>query len=218
MGPVTRPCLICEAAEGKYKCAQCNLYTCSLTCFQEHRDNHPSEESSMNPTEDAPTAPVDGAASPVQSQASSHTEEGDATQTATFERAEIADLPEYKTLTQKYPNLERLLWNIAAATDPPTSHGDSNERNNTPSGSNQGYRKTNKPWTKDLGYEKGIEVLRRTRDNPGDDRDALREYCELVRLYTARREAAISEANIRQQRAQENAKAIKDLIRAEKAG
>lgn len=117
-------------------------------------------------------------------------------------------MPEYKALTQKYPNLERLLWNIAAATDPPPT-------SDIPVGAGKGPRKKNQLWTKDIGYENGIEELRRTRDTPGNDRDALREYCELVRLHSARREAANAEASVRQQAAKDDAKAIGDLIRAE---
>ncbi|KAI0142413.1 hypothetical protein F4776DRAFT_661480 [Hypoxylon sp. NC0597] len=217
MGHIRPLCIVCDTVEGKYKCTQCNLYTCSLTCFREHRDNHPPVESSTQPQPNStPAAPPNSAGAHDGSQDSLPIQEN-TTQPATFKRSEIADMPEYKALTQRYPNLEYLLWNIAAATDPPSSNGVSNGKHGVPPGSNKGYRKTNQPWTKDMGYENGIEVLRRTRDNPGDDRDALREYCELVRIYSARRESANTEANIRQQRAKEDAKAIGELIKAEKS-
>lgn len=132
----------------------------------------------------------------------------------TFKESEIADMPEYAALIQKYPNLESLLWNIAAATDPPTADGGGNSAF---PGSNKGYRKTNQPWTKDTGYENGLEVLRRTRETPGSDRDALREYCELVRLRSARIESANVAAKIRRQFAQDDAKAIQELLEAEKS-
>ncbi|KAI1408157.1 hypothetical protein F5Y13DRAFT_113560 [Hypoxylon sp. FL1857] len=209
-----RPCVVCDAVDGKYKCTRCNLYTCSLTCFREHRDNHPAVEASApQPLSTTSTAPSDTVSSHDDSRDSSHNE-GDATQSTAFERSEIADMPEYKALTQRYPNLEYLLWNIAAATDPPNTNGNGNGKHG---GSNNGYRKANQPWTKDMGYENGIEALRRTRDNPGDDRDALREYCELVRIYSARRESANAEANIRQQLAKEDAEAIGELLKAEKS-
>ncbi|KAI2473430.1 hypothetical protein F4781DRAFT_380329 [Annulohypoxylon bovei var. microspora] len=207
MGPARSHCLVCDAVEGKYKCTNCNLYTCSLQCFREHRDNHPPVKSDTTRPNDATTASVSGTNSLEESHDPSHGQENN-TQPTT-----IADLPEYKTLTQRYPNLERLLWNIAAATDPPDS---SSGNNGTLPGSNKGHRKTNKPWSKDVGYENGMAVLRRTRDNPGDDRDALREYCELVRIYSAKKEAASLETDFRQQLARDDAKAIGDLIRAER--
>ncbi|KAI1461151.1 hypothetical protein F4805DRAFT_454088 [Annulohypoxylon moriforme] len=205
MGHARPQCLVCDAAEGKYKCPQCKLYTCSLACFRDHRDNHPPVQSNTAQPNDPATGTVNNT-NLEESPNSPHTQEND-TQPAT-----IADLPEYKTLIQRYPNLERLLWNIAAATDPPDT---SNGNNGTLPRSNKGHRKANQPWTKDAGYENGMAVLRRTRDNPGDDRDALREYCELVRIYSAKKESANSEANFRQQLARDDAKAIGDLIRAE---
>ncbi|KAI1210652.1 uncharacterized protein F4807DRAFT_459492 [Annulohypoxylon truncatum] len=207
MGHVRPQCLVCEAAEGKYKCPQCNLYTCSLTCFREHRDNHPPVQSDTAPI-GVNTGSINSANSLEESHDQSHTQE------STALPATIADLPEYKTLIQRYPNLERLLWNIAAATDPPDTSGG---KSGTLPGSHKGHRKANQPWTKDVGYENGVAVLRRTRDNPGDDRDALREYCELVRIYSAKRDAANAEADFRRQLAREDAKAIGDLIRAEKS-
>ncbi|KAI0884686.1 uncharacterized protein GGS22DRAFT_164091, partial [Annulohypoxylon maeteangense] len=206
---LTRPqCLVCDVAEGKYKCPQCNLYTCSLTCFRDHRDNHPPVDSDTVKPNDAITGSMNNTKSSEESHDPTNSQEN------TTQLATIADLPEYKTLIQRYPNLERLLWNIAAATDPP----DTSSRNGgNPYGHNKGHRKANQPWTKDAGYENGVAVLRRTRDNPGDDRDALREYCELVRIYSAKKESANSEADIRQQIARENAKAIGDLLRVERS-
>ncbi|KAI1139556.1 hypothetical protein F5Y05DRAFT_411745 [Hypoxylon sp. FL0543] len=209
-----KSCVVCDTDEGKYKCTLCNLYTCSLVCFREHRDNHPPVEASTPPqSETTSTAPSKGGGNQDDTQDDLHTQE----KSGTFKRSEIADMPEYKELTRRYPNLEYLLWNIAAATDPPNSDGTGSGKPGATHGSNRGYRKANQPWTKDMGYENGIEVLRRTRDGPGDDRDALREYCELVRIYSARRESANAEANIRQQIAKDNARAIGELIKAEKS-
>ncbi|KAI1449546.1 hypothetical protein F5Y02DRAFT_372017 [Annulohypoxylon stygium] len=210
MGHARAQCLICEAAEGKYKCPQCNQYTCSLTCFREHRDNHPPVKSDTAQPNDVTAGSTNSIISKSLEPAHDleHAQENGSVPDT------IADLPEYKTLIQRYPNLERLLWNIAAATDPPDT---SSAKSGTLPNSTRGHRKTNQPWTKDVGYENGVKELRRTRDSPGDDRDALREYCELVRIYSAKREAANSEAEFRKQLARDNAKAIGDLIRAEKA-
>ncbi|KAI0843342.1 hypothetical protein F5Y06DRAFT_2015 [Hypoxylon sp. FL0890] len=212
-----RHCVVCDATEGKYKCTLCSSYTCSLTCFREHRDNHPPVEAATPAQPNAtPAAPSNAVSTHDGSQDPLHAQQNP-TQPTTFKRSEIADMPEYKALTQRYPNLEHLLWNIAAATDPPNSDSPNSGKHGTLPGSNKGHRKTTQPWTKDMGYENGIEVLRRTRDGPGDDRDALREYCELVRIYTARRESANAEADIRRQIAKDNAKAISELIKKEKS-
>ncbi|KAI1388291.1 uncharacterized protein F4822DRAFT_240874 [Hypoxylon trugodes] len=204
-----KTCLVCNETEGKYKCGRCNLYTCSLPCFREHRDSHPPIEESPTTvqTNSAPAVSTDDTKLDSNLQNSSHAEDG-SPQSTDFKRSEIADMPEYKMLIRRYPNLERLLWNIAAATDPPTSNDGTN---NKLLGSNRGNRKANQPWTKDIGYENGVEALRRTRETPGDDRDALREYCELVQLYLSKKAAA----DTRQQLAQDDAKTIGELMRAE---
>ncbi|KAI1381550.1 hypothetical protein F4677DRAFT_129532 [Hypoxylon crocopeplum] len=200
------PCLVCSTVEGKYKCPRCNLFTCSVPCFREHRDNHPTVEPL---TTQQPKDTTVASRNDVNSyNDSSHTQES----------AGIADMPEYKALVQKYPNLEGLLWNIAAATDPPASNANAPTKNGALPGSNRGHHKTNQPWTKDIGYENGVKMLRRTRATPGNDRDALKEYSELVRLYLSRRESANIAANTRQQFAQDDVKAIGELMRAEGAG
>ncbi|KAI1405506.1 hypothetical protein F4819DRAFT_400115 [Hypoxylon fuscum] len=209
-------CLICNEAGGKYKCTKCNLYTCSLPCFQEHRDNHPPIESStIQQPRDTPAASIGDDKSHNESQDSSHAQEKSA-QPTNYKRSGIADMPEYKALVQKYPNLNSVLWNIAAATDPPANNGSSNAGRGPPR-SYKGYQKENQPWTQDKGYENARDVLRQTREAPGDDRDALKEYCELVKLYKARIESAEAEAIIRQQLAKDDAKAIAELLRAEKS-
>ncbi|KAI1807706.1 hypothetical protein F4811DRAFT_504306 [Daldinia bambusicola] len=210
MASARPPCLICNGTESKYKCGRCNLYTCSLPCFREHRDNHPPME--LPPSVESGDNPK----SEDTSQNSLHISEATTVQPAS-KGSEIADMPEYRELTRKYPNLERLLWNIAAATDPPTANGNINGNHHASNGSNKGGRKATQPWTKETGYENGIEVLRQTRDTPGSDRDALKEYCELVRLYNFRRESAEIDLDLRQQLARDNARAIGELLRAEKA-
>ncbi|KAI5864274.1 hypothetical protein GGS23DRAFT_595908 [Durotheca rogersii] len=202
-------CLVCENAEGKYKCPHCSLYTCSVPCFKKHRDNHPPIVSST---------PAQSKGAPVTSTggAGSHDGSSDPTQPPTAELSGIADMPEYKTLTQKYPRLEALLWNIAAATDPPANDNGSNSRHGSLSGSSKNRRPRNQPWTQDVGYENGVDVLRRTRETPGEDRNALREFSELFRLYKARKASISAVDSLRQQRAQDDAKAIGDLMRTEK--
>ncbi|KAI0181976.1 hypothetical protein GGR52DRAFT_526976 [Hypoxylon sp. FL1284] len=201
MGAARAPCVMCEAIEGKYKCPHCYEYTCSLPCAKAHRKAHSSEEP-------APKDPMDRVDA---SDFTSSTEE-DSVQPDLSKRSGIADTPEYKTLVRKYPNLERLLWDIAVATDPPANNGGLPGNHGTLSASNKG-RKATQPWTKDMGYENGVDVLRQARDAPGDDREALREYCELVRHYSAKRETSttVDRANV----AREDAATIKDFLKTE---
>ncbi|KAI0131303.1 hypothetical protein F4814DRAFT_164865 [Daldinia grandis] len=213
MASARPPCLVCNYSESKYKCARCNLYTCSLLCFREHRDNHPPVESPTPQFKDTSSVvPGDDVKSQPNYTFTSET----TVHQSTSQVSEIADMPEYRNLTKKYPNLERLLWSIAAATDPPATGGD-NGRPNTFPGSNKGNRKAAQPWSKETGYENGIEALRQTRDTPGSDRDALKEYCELVRLWNFRQESANVDADLRKQLARDNARAIGELLRTEKA-
>ncbi|KAI1780461.1 hypothetical protein F4818DRAFT_435667 [Hypoxylon cercidicola] len=211
MAATRPPCIVCNTAEGKYKCPRCYLYSCSLSCSKEHRNSHPTpsvkseSESAVDisalPVGDVPAAPV--------SDVSSTQERPDVSK-----RSGIADMPEYKALLRKYPNLERLLWDIAVATDPPSDNGSAHGKHGAMPGSVKGGRKPNQPWTKDMGYENGVEALRRTREAPGDDRDALKEYCELVRQYSAKREY-VAATKVRREVAQDDARAISNLLRAE---
>ncbi|XXG97733.1 hypothetical protein Hte_004042 [Hypoxylon texense] len=200
------PCVVCNTVEGKYKCPRCYQYSCSLSCSKEHRDNHPHVKENYVDLTDvkAPVAPAGDISSPPESD----------TPSDFSTRSGIADLPEYKALLRKYPNLERLLWDIAIATDPPTSNGGAPGKHGSPVGSTKGGRKANQPWTKDVGYENGMEVLQRTRESPGDDRDALKEYCELVRQYSARREL-VAATKVRHEIVQDEMKTISNLLRAE---
>ncbi|KAI1765852.1 hypothetical protein GGR53DRAFT_246802 [Hypoxylon sp. FL1150] len=208
------PCMVCKTVEGKYKCPHCYLYSCSLSCSKEHHNSHPPVEAesadvkseSMNSagTSDVPTALT-----------SDTSQEGN-TEPDVSKRSGIADMPEYKALLRRYPNLERLLWDIAVATDPPIRDGGVHGQHSALSGVMKNGGKANESWTKDMGYENGVHVLRQTRDNPGDDRDALKEYCELVRQYSAKREA-LAAANTQREFAQDNARAINNLLRAEKS-
>lgn len=208
MGSTRPPCVVCKTAEGKYKCPRCYLYSCSLSCSKEHRDNYPHVKSEPVDAMDVnvPLAPA-GDVSPSQ--------ESD-TPSDLSQRSGIADMPEYKALLRKYPNLERLLWDIAVATDPPTNNGGAYGKHGSLPGPMKSGRKANQPWTRDVGYENGVEALRRTRESPGDDRDALKEYCELVRQYSVKRENFVATKD-RHEIVRNDARAISNLLRAEKS-
>ncbi|KAI0479281.1 hypothetical protein GGR56DRAFT_371504 [Xylariaceae sp. FL0804] len=198
----TRPsCLVCEAVEGKYKCPRCNVYTCSLACSREHRDNHPAVEVAGPSPSESSSSYTTCVPSPVES-ASGQTGP-----------SSLVDMPEYKMLMQRYPTLEMLLWQIAEATDPPQSNGNgANDKCAGLPGFHQGKRKPNKPWTKDEGMENGLKMLQYAKQAPNEPSEAIREFCELYWMYKAR---SSTEEGIRQQRA-EDAQAIGRLLKDEK--
>ncbi|KAI1497036.1 hypothetical protein F5X99DRAFT_44203 [Biscogniauxia marginata] len=209
--PATRPpCLVCKEVEGKYKCPRCNAYTCCVACSREHRDNHPPMEedteasSQTRPVTASVSVPLD--TSPPQQEA----------EPGSFKMSNIADMPEYHELVKKYPRLEAQLWGIALATDPPsTNESGNNAKHSGLPGLN--HRKSNQPWDKEIGLENGRKTLHQLTITPSDDREAIREFCELVHLFRERKQSAEAEAELRRQLAQDDLKTIGRLIRAEKS-
>ncbi|KAI1124091.1 hypothetical protein F5Y10DRAFT_269421 [Nemania abortiva] len=183
-------CCLCNTVEGKYKCPLCEKYTCSLTCSREHRDNHPAVEEKPKPPKSTDVA-VDV-----------HPASSD--QQCPSKLSDIADTPEYKSLLQRYPDLEKYLWSIATATDPPKP----GQGGNTP-------RKANQPWTQEVGMSNGVQLVQSIKASPGDVRDALREFSDLVSIFKTRIQAKDEE--IRKRRAEEDAQIIKTLLREEKS-
>ncbi|KAI0406307.1 hypothetical protein F4802DRAFT_558734 [Xylaria palmicola] len=186
----TRPlCIVCNAVEGKYKCPLCDQFTCSLACSRGHRENHP-------PVEEKPKPPksngVDTAA---------HSRPSD--QQRPSKLSEIADTPEYKSLLERYPDLEAYLWNIAGATDPPK-----------PSPGGYMSRKANKPWTREEGMSNAVNLVQTIKASPGDLRDALREFSDLVAMFKTRIQAQDDRAR---KRREEDAEVISSLLREEKS-
>ncbi|KAI1428846.1 hypothetical protein F5Y12DRAFT_730267 [Xylaria sp. FL1777] len=188
----TRPlCVICDTVEGKYRCPRCDAHTCSLACSREHRDNHPA-------VEEKPTPPKSSDLDAVAQLAPSDQQRPE-------KLSDIADSPEYKALLQRYPDLEQYLWNIATATDPPKpGHG-----GNIPP------RKANRPWTKEVGMTNAVHLVQSIKASPGDVRDALREFSDLVSIFKTRIQAQDDQA--RKMRAEEDAEIISKLLRDEKS-
>ncbi|KAI0453210.1 hypothetical protein F5B21DRAFT_505602 [Xylaria acuta] len=186
----TRPlCFVCNTVEGKYRCPRCDEFTCSLLCSREHRDNHPAVEEKPKP----PTSADLAAAQPAPSEPKRPAKLSD-----------IADTTEYKTLLQRYPDLEKYLWSIATATDPPKS--------------NQGgkmSRKSNQPWSKEEGMTSAVQLVQSIKASPGDVRDALREFSDLVSIFKTRIQER--DDQIRKRRAEEDAQIISRLLREEKS-
>lgn len=161
-----------------------------MTCSQEHRDNHPAVEEKPKPPNSTGVAV---SAQPVASDEQRPTKLSD-----------IVDSAEYKTLLQRYPDLEKYLWNIATATDPP-KHNQIGNMN----------RKANQPWTREAGMSNGVQLVQSIKSSPGDVRDAIREFSDLVSIFKTR--IQVQEDQIRKQRAEEDAQIISSLLREEKS-
>ncbi|KAI1329313.1 hypothetical protein F5Y16DRAFT_397498 [Xylariaceae sp. FL0255] len=191
--PATRPlCLLCKAVEGKYKCPRCSEYTCSVTCSREHRDNHPTVKEEPKP---APQPEPTPASTPLEASC-----QPKPTVLSDF----IADAPEYQALKKRYPFLEQCLLEIAAATDPPKT---------TDNTARPGRR--NQPWTQDVGMSNAVQMVQTIKASPGDVRDAIREFSELVSILKERME--IQEDQRIRERREHDARVIGKMFREEKA-
>lgn len=168
------------------------MLTCSLTCSQEHRDNHPVVEEKPKPK---PSKSI-GAAVSAQPVASD--------QHRPTRLSDIVDSAEYKTLLQRYPDLEKYLWSIATATDPPKPNQIGNMN-----------RKANQPWTQEAGMSNGVQLVQSIKASPGDVRDAIREFSDLVSIFKTR--IQVQDDQIRKQRAEADAQIISSLLREEKS-
>ncbi|KAI1175729.1 hypothetical protein F4777DRAFT_301747 [Nemania sp. FL0916] len=191
MAPTRPPCSTCNEAEGKYRCTRCDAITCSVACSREHRDNHPV-------IEDKPK-PVQYAIPTVVEQALAISDEKHP-----VKLSDIADSLEYKNLLQRYPDLEIYLWHIAAATDPPQPG----------QGGNQA-RKQNQQWTSEEGMSSGVKLVQTIKASPGDVRDAIREFSDLVSIFKDR--IRMQDENVRKLRAEEDARIINGLLKQEKS-
>ncbi|KAF2965930.1 hypothetical protein GQX73_g7627 [Xylaria multiplex] len=184
----TRPlCVTCNTVEGKYKCPRCDAQTCCLDCSREHRDNHPAIE------EKPKSSYVAAVAQPSLPD-----------QQHPAKLSDIADAPEYKALLQRYPDMEKYLWHIATATDPPK-----------PGQGGNVARKANQPWTQEVGMTNAVQLVQSIKASPGDVRDAIREFSDLVSIFKTRIQAR--DEQLRRQRAEEDLQIINSLLRKEKS-
>ncbi|KAI0392667.1 hypothetical protein F5Y17DRAFT_343329 [Xylariaceae sp. FL0594] len=189
----TRPlCIVCSEVPGKYKCPRCELFTCSVDCSRVHRDNHPAVEPKPKPAAAAakPEEPKEPRESGVKQPA---------------QLSNIVDTEEYKDLLRRYPDLEKYLWDIATATDPP---------NPARAGPKQ-QRKPNQPWTQEVGMDNAVRLVQSIKASPGNVRSALREFSDLVSIFKAKMQT--QEDQLRKERAQHDAHVISSLLRNEKS-
>ncbi|KUI60622.1 Protein HIT1 [Cytospora mali] len=200
--PQTKPkpklCGICEKEEAKYKCPRCSLPYCSVACFRPHKENHPPDDPKPPPV----PKPADT--------------ESNAPKRKSHPFSVLDDSPELAQLFKRYPNLPAKLESIHSATLPPKEEEPG--RGGLPWNLQQapGYQNKKPKWTHDTGLRRGKEALRKARTNPGEEGDAVREYCELVLHLLSKEEATANVTDIvRQQVTQEDVKLIEKLIEAE---
>lgn len=185
--------------------------SCSVVCFRTHKENHPPDP----PESKLPSKPA--APTPVPN-------EKQARKRDAHPFSVLDDGPELGRLFAKYPTLPTRLESIHAATLPPRDEQPATtatqQRGGLPWTLAQapGYQSKKPKWTHDTGLRRGKEALRKARTDPGEEGDAVREYCELV-LHLLSREDSADPGHVtdlvRQQVTQEDVKLIETLIEAE---
>lgn len=183
-----------------------NWLSCSVACFRPHKENHPPDDPKPAP------APKPAAA-----------EKAPKRQPHPF--SVLDESPELAQLFRRYPGLPAKLEGIHSATLPPPEEEPG--RGGLPwslqqaPGYQQHHQSKRPRWTHDTGLRRGKEALRKARTDPGEEGDAVREYCELVLHLLSRGAGAGAEAAadvtdiVRQQATQEDVKLIEKLIEAE---
>ncbi|KAJ9132651.1 hypothetical protein NKR23_g11111 [Pleurostoma richardsiae] len=203
----TQTCGICGEQPGKYKCPRCRMPYCSVACSRIHRDNHPPDPPA---TENNPAAPQQTPTAAAPSSKDRHP------------FSVLDDSPELRYLFKKYPNLPSALARVHAATLPPSSEQQQPPAGGLPWSLQQtaAYRKKQQAWTHDVGLRRGKDALRRARTDPGEDGEAVREYCELV-LHLLGRQADERSGDVtavvRREVNEEDVRLIEKLMEAEGA-
>ncbi|POS77823.1 hypothetical protein DHEL01_v203798 [Diaporthe helianthi] len=174
-----------------------------FACFRPHKENHP-------PVEAQPAHP---APMPTQ-QETNDVSRPDKRKAHPFNI--LDDSPELAQLFRRYPSLPTKLSNIHVATLPPE------EEQPGPGGlpwslqQAPGYQHKKPRWTHDLGLRRGKEALRQARTDPGEDGDAVREYCELVLHLLSKQEATGGVTDlVREQVMKQDVQLIEKLMEAE---
>ncbi|CAN8103613.1 unnamed protein product [Discula destructiva] len=204
--PQQKPsCGICEKVEAKYKCPRCQIPYCSVACFRPHKENHPADPPKPAP---APAAATETAADQNKTRKRKHP------------FSVLDNSPELDRLFKKYPRLPSKLTHIHATTLPPKDEQQHQSgRGGLPWNLSQapGYQSKVPKWSHDTGLQRGKKALRKARTDPGEDGDAVREYCELVLYLLAKEEDTEVDITdlMRKQATQEDVKLIEKLIEAE---
>ncbi|KAK2607483.1 hypothetical protein N8I77_006151 [Diaporthe amygdali] len=201
--PQPKICGICEKQEAKYKCPRCSIPYCSVACFRPHKENHPPVE----------PQPAQAPSKPAQQDTN---EDSRPNKRKAHPFNILDDSPELAQLFKRYPSLPAKLTNIHVATLPPQEEQPG--RGGLPWNLQQapGYQSKKPKWTHDLGLRRGKEALRKARTDPGEDGDAVREYCELVLHLLSRQEAVGGVTDlVREQVMKQDVQLIEKLIEAE---
>ncbi|KAI3399167.1 hypothetical protein diail_7536 [Diaporthe ilicicola] len=175
-----------------------------FACFRPHKQNHPPVE--PQPVQAPPKLPQ---------QDTNDDSRPNKRKAHPFNI--LDDSPELAQLFKRYPSLPAKLTNIHVATLPPQEEQPG--RGGLPWNLQQapGYQQHKKPkWTHDLGLRRGKEALRKARTDPGEDGDAVREYCELVLHLLSKQEATGGITDlVREQVIKQDVQLIERLIEAE---
>lgn len=187
---------------------QLTSQSCSVPCSKLHKANHPP---------DAPPPAAQPSSAPTTGSNKRPREPAEDPYSILLDHR--SDL---ERLFAKYPNLESDLVQIERATLPPPdaflSSAPLSGGLPTKYVPPQQQRQQQEPWTRQVGLRKGAAALKRARTDPGEDGDAVREYCELVlhllSLSRARREEEALDV-VRRETADEERGVIKRLIKME---
>lgn len=172
--------------------------SCSVACSKQHKINHPPDEPKIEP-ETAPTS---------KTETNTHRRPGTVAGAVPFKGpfAALDSSPQLKLLFKLYPNLPTILNKINTATLPPLD-------GYTPSGLPTSVRKGNEqPWNSDRGLQKGVEALKKARNEDGKDGESVREYGRVVLHILREEEGMTTEEAIRKEEQEENARIIEQLL------
>ncbi|KAK5660936.1 hypothetical protein OQA88_12310 [Cercophora sp. LCS_1] len=194
--PGPKMCGVCNEQRAKYKCPRCTFPYCSVACNRIHKEEHPPNA----PPPEKPSEVV-----PRPRAADRHHFD------VLFEhRAEIAKL------FQKFPGLQQKLAEIQNATNPPeTSGGNDFTRAMQQQAIAATTGRKEQPWTREIGWRRGVDELRKARSDLTDVGDGVREYCELVKYLLAKDSHKDAVGAVREEVVAEEARAVQRLLQEE---
>ncbi len=169
--------------------------SCSAACSKVHRENHPPPDETRPQQQEQKS----NSAAPAE---------------PAHPFSVLDDSAELRQLFARYPKLPARLQRIHEATLPPKD--DDGMAAKSAGGlpwklDGRGRHQRRQPWTHDVGLQRGQMALRDARTDPGEDGDAVREYCALV-LHLLNKEAT---AVVRSAVAAQDAKLIEQLMQSE---
>ncbi|CAG8971225.1 hypothetical protein HYALB_00001389 [Hymenoscyphus albidus] len=192
-----KTCGVCHEMEGKYKCPLCFLPYCSVACSKIHKPTHPLEP--QLPSKPKATVPIVDSTVPRPGTVAAAGFKGPF--------AALDNSKELQTLFIKYPRLISQLTKINTATLPHTGEENSSAL--------QGMQKKGgkkEQWNSDRGMQRGLEALRKARDDGDGDGEGVREFSKLILQILSGDEARNTEVLIQKEMQEENARIIKNML------